>query len=115
MSAEQMEFERATGDGSYEWSVPSAPDQGRNYRLFVAIESDVSRLITVEECPVTSVSPGAQRMEVEGEPRRSVVLTMDEARWLLDTLPKAMARIERAWAEAPTEPAPAKREKAGTP
>lgn len=92
------EFERATGGESYEWSIPTAPDPGRSYRLFVAIEPDVSRLVCIEETPVTSAKPGARRMEVEPERRRSVTVTLDEARWLLATLPKAIEKIEAVWA-----------------
>jgi hypothetical protein len=99
-TAQQIdEFERSTGDGAYEWSIPSEPDPGRNFRLFVSIETEVSRLVHLEECPVTSANPSARRMEVEDPSlRRSVVVTLDEARWLLATLPKAIAKVEAAWA-----------------
>lgn len=94
------EFERSTGDGAYEWSIPSEPDPGRNFRLFVSVETEVSRFIDIEECPVTSDKPSARRMEVEDPKlRRSVVVTLDQARWLLATLPKAIAKVEAAWAE----------------
>jgi hypothetical protein len=99
------EFERSTGEAAYEWSIPTAADQGRSYRLFVSIEADISRLVCIEECPVTSAKPGARRMEVEGDPRRSVTVTLDEARWLLATLPKAIAKVERIWAEGAEHPA----------
>jgi hypothetical protein len=99
MTKIEGEFERSTGEDRYEWSIPTAPDPGRSYRMFVSIEADVSRLICIEECPVTSAKSGARRMEVEGEPRRSVMLTLDDARWLLATLPKAIEKIESIWAE----------------
>jgi len=93
------EFERSTGDGAYEWSMPSEPDPSRNFRLFVSIETEVSRLVHIEECPVTSAKPSARRMEVEDPSlHRSLVITLDEARWLLATLPKAIAKVEAAWA-----------------
>jgi hypothetical protein len=98
------EFERSTGEGSYEWSVPSEPDQGRNHRLFVSIETDITRLIVIEDSPVTSAKPSARRMDVEGERLRAVTVTLDEARWLLRTLPKAIEMAERAWAEAEQSP-----------
>lgn len=99
------EFERSTGDGAYEWSIPTAPDKGRNYRLFVAIETEVSRFISIEECPVTSAKPGARRLEVEDPSQpRSVTITLDEARWLLATLPKAIENVEAAWVESGEEP-----------
>lgn len=94
---ETGEFERSTGDGAYEWSIPAAPDPGRSYRLFVAIEAEMSRMICIEETPVTSAKPGARRLEVAPERRRSVTVTLDEARWLLATLPKAIEKIETAW------------------
>ncbi len=99
MSDEPSAFERSTGEDSYEWSISTEPDQGRNYRLFVSIATDVSRMLCIEETPVTSAKPGARRMDVDGEPRRSVGVTLDEARWLMATLPKAIAKIEAAWAE----------------
>ena len=94
------EFERATGEDHYEWSMPSpSGHDGRNYRLFVSIEADISRLIGIDESPVTSAKPSARRMEVEDEPRRSVTVTLDQARWLLATLPKAIEQVESIWAE----------------
>lgn len=99
------EFERSTGDGAYEWSVRSGADldQKRHYRLFLSIETEVSRLICIEECPVTSAKPSARRLEVEDQSlRRSVSVTLDEARWLLATLPKAIENVEAAWAEEET-------------
>jgi len=94
------EFERNTGDGSYEWSTRTEPDPPHPYRLFVSIETEVSRLIYIEECPVTSTKPSARRLEVEDPSlRRSVSVTLDEARWLLATLPKAIENVEAAWAE----------------
>lgn len=98
------EFERATGEGSYEWSIPTAPDPGRPRRLFVAVEAEVSRLVCIEETPVTSANPSARRLEVEPVRRHSVNVTLDEARWLLATLPKAIEKIEAIWAAA-SEPA----------
>lgn len=94
------EFERSTGDGAYEWSIQSEPDPVRNFRLFVSVETEVSRFIDIEECPVTSDKPSARRMEVEDPKlRRSVVVTLDQARWLRATLPKAIAKVEAAWAD----------------
>lgn len=93
------EFERSTGDGAYEWSMRTEPDPPHNYRLFVSIETEVSRLICIEECPVTSKSPGARRLDVEDASlRRSVTVTLDMARWLLAKLPKAIENVEAAWA-----------------
>jgi hypothetical protein len=90
------EFERSTGGESYEWSIPTAPDRERSYRMFVSVEADLTRLICVEECPVTSDNPGARRMEVEGVPRRSVMLTLDDARWLMATRAGSACRSRRA-------------------
>jgi len=104
MSKRVGEFERETAEDHYEWSVPTASDLGRSYRLFVSIDADVSPLICVEECPVTSARPTARRLEVEPTQRRSVTLTRDDARWLLATLPKAIARIEAEWTEGPPKP-----------
>ena len=93
------EFERSTGNGSYEWSTRTEPDPARNYRLFVSIETEVSRIIHIEECPVTSAKPSARRLEVEDPSlRRSLSVTLDEARWLIATLPKAIENVEAAWA-----------------
>lgn len=94
------EFERSTGDeGEYEWSIPTAPDPGRSYRMFVSIEPAASKLVHMEECPVTSAKPGARRLEVEDPAlRRSMAVTLDEARWLLRKLPEAIAKVEAAWA-----------------
>jgi len=99
VNAQVEEFERSTGDGAYEWSIPTHPDpDGTPFRVFVSIDPEIARLICVEEAKVTSVNPGARRLEVEPAERRRINITIGEARWLLTSLPKAIAKIEAEWA-----------------
>lgn len=97
---EVAEFERSTGDGAYEWSIPTAPDpDGSNFRFFVSVDPELYRHICLEEAKVTSANPGARRLDVEPSERYRVSVTISEAKWLMSVLPKAIAKIEAAWSE----------------
>lgn len=87
-------YERDTGNHAHEWSIPSRSDQPKNYRFFVSIDPEISRIITIEDAQVTSDKPDARRIEGTS---RSVSLLPEELEWLIEKGPQILAELHKRW------------------
>jgi len=87
-------YERDTGNHAHEWSIPSRSDQPKNYRFFVSIDPEISRIITIEDAQVTSDKPDARRIEGTS---RSVALLPEELEWLIEKGPHILAELRKRW------------------
>jgi hypothetical protein len=104
-------YERDTGGHRHEWSIPSATSnpestvKPQHFRVFVSIDPELSTIITVEDAQVTSEQPAARRIEGTS---RSVSLTMEEFRWLIEKGPQILTLLQERWDAISAELNPAK-------
>jgi hypothetical protein len=97
--------ERHTAVGWHEWSVGTgdAIERGKPARLFV--RTDESGLITITSANVTSARPTARELIGKAGRARSLILSQDDVRFLIEVLPRALAALatEQAIADAEAE------------
>jgi len=89
-AAHRQRFERDHPDDEKEWSIGigDAFEEGKPARLFVF--ASPGQLVEIREAEVTTWAATAR--EVSGGRRAAMLFSEDEIAFLLDVLPKALAR-----------------------
>lgn len=75
-----------------EWSIPSVTSFPRRDEWFRCVVTADCDGVTIEDRRVTSSNPNA--LPLEGARNAVVHLSLNEAEWLLERLPEAIARVK---------------------
>jgi hypothetical protein len=87
--------ERSNEEGWHEWSLDLGTEKDVDFkprRLFVRID-DNSGIITVTDARVTSGNATARELDGD-KTKRELLVGIDEAPWLIETLVRATAQIQ---------------------